>query len=119
MRRPQLGAADEAVVLAMMAVVDVVRAVVTVGDVEAKAVLAPPLLHHQPRLFVVARQSVLFLQVAQRERSVDRLEDDGTNNLEWGERFVVLFFPSKPAVGINYDFNLSLLHGLLSINHIL
>lgn len=105
--RPQLGAADEAVVLAMMAVLDAVRAVVTVADVEAEAVLAPPLLHHQPRLFVVARQSVLFLQVAQRERSVDGLEDDGTNNLEWGERFMVFFSLSNPAVGINYNFKLN------------
>lgn len=53
---------------------------VSIGDVEAKAFLAAPLVGHEAVPLSVG-QAVLFLQAAQRQDSVDWLEDDGSNHL--------------------------------------
>lgn len=81
--RPELAASAHAVVPAVRAVVRGVRVVVrvSVGDVEAEALLAPSLLRHEP-VSVVVGQPVLFLQAAQRQPSVNRLEDDGSYHLK-------------------------------------
>lgn len=80
MSAPEL--AGVAVVLARGAVPYGAGAVVRVpvGDVEAEAFLTPPLLRHQP-LPVVVGDAVFLLQGAQRQRSVDGLEDDGAHHL--------------------------------------
>ena len=79
---PELAAAAGAVVQAVRPVLaDVhVGVRVAVGDVEAEP-LVPPLLLHEP-VSVVVGQAVLFLQAAQRQHSVDWLEDDGSNHLK-------------------------------------
>lgn len=85
LHKPELVVSDQPPVLAVRAVVRAaVRAAVRVpvGQVEAETVLAPPLLFRKPRLFVVARWPVFFLQAAQRHRPVDRLEDDGAHHLQ-------------------------------------
>lgn len=79
---PELAAPAHAVVQAVHGVQHSVRAVVrvSVGDVEAEALLAPPLVGHEPVPLVVG-QAVLFFQAAQRQDSVDWLEDDGSDHL--------------------------------------
>lgn len=63
------------------AVAPVVR--VPVADVEAEAF--PPLLRHQ-QLAVVVGNAVFLLQAAQRQDSVDGLEDDGADHLGGTQR---------------------------------
>lgn len=79
--RPELGAAVVALSGVPWGAAPVVR--VPVADVEAEAFLTPPLLRHQP-LAVVVGDSVLLLQAAQRQNSVDWLEDDGADHLPAG-----------------------------------
>lgn len=78
---PELAAV--AVVLARRAVPYGVGTVmrVPVGDVEAEAFLTPPLLRHQS-LSVVVGDAVFLLQGAQRQNSVDWLEDNGADHLQ-------------------------------------
>ena len=87
MYRPELAAPAHAVVPAVCAVLHGVCVVVcvSVGNVEAEALLIPPLLSHQC-LSMVAGQAVLFLQAAQRQPSVDRLEDNGSYHLKCRDR---------------------------------
>lgn len=82
MRSPELAAPAHAVVQAVHGVEHSVRAVVrvSVGDVEAEALLAAPLVSHEPIPLIVG-QAVLFFQAAQRQDSVDWLEDDGSDHL--------------------------------------
>lgn len=74
-----------AAVVALSAIPHAEAAVVhvPVADVEAEAFLTPPLLRHQPLALVVGK-AVLLLQAAQRQSSVDWLEDDGAHHLGAG-----------------------------------
>lgn len=82
--QPELASFGHAVIVVVCAVVTAVCVVlyVSVGDVEAEALLTPPLLFDQPRLSRVTGQSVLVLQAAQRQRAVDGLEDNGAHHLK-------------------------------------
>lgn len=79
---PELAAPAHAVVQAVSGLQHGVHAVVTVpvDDVEAEALLAAPLLRHESISMIVG-QAVLLFQAAQREHSVDWLEDDGSDHL--------------------------------------
>lgn len=87
--QPELVASAHAVVLAVCALVHSVCAVVrvSVGDVEAEALLTPLLLLHQPRVSVITGQSVLLFQAAERQPAVNWLEDNGPYHL--GDGFSV------------------------------
>lgn len=91
--KPELVVSDQPSILAVCAVLRGVCVVVRVPVVyvEAEAFLAPPLLFCKPRLFVVARQPVFFLQAVERHRPVDRLEDDGAHHLQRRRRNKALF----------------------------
>lgn len=80
---PELAAPAHAVVQAVSGLQHGVRAVVTVpvDDVEAEALLAAPLLRHESISMIVG-QAVLLFQAAEREHSVDWLEDDGSDHLQ-------------------------------------
>lgn len=78
--RPELAASGQAAVLAVRSAVCRVVMRVSVGDVEAETFLTPFFLR---RLSMAAQQAVLFFQAAQRQASVDGLEDDGPDHLRW------------------------------------
>lgn len=83
--KPELVSSTNAVVLAVRAVVHAMCVVVrvSVGDVEAEALLVPLLLLYQPRLSVITGQSVLLFQATERQPTVNWLEDDGSHHLKY------------------------------------
>lgn len=85
--QPELAASARAVVPAVCAVLrgGCIVLCVSVGDVEAEALLVTFLLRYD-RLSVMAGQPVLLLQTAQRQSSVDWLENNGSNHLKCRER---------------------------------